>query len=90
MDQETMQKLMDASLGGYTRDQLLEVFNKVADPDDWKECIQATIPASEFDLTCWAVGYFTGGGLEIVKEMERDGEIFYDIFGHGYYVHIGA
>ena len=81
---------MEQLYGGYTRDQLLEVFNKVADPDNWKGSIQATIPASDFDCADKAVCYFTGGGLEIVKEMERDGEIFYDVFGHGYYVHIGA
>jgi len=90
MDQETMQKLMDAALGGYTRDQLQDMFSEICDPDNWKECIQATIPASDFDCADKAVCYFTGGGLEIVKEMERDGEIFYDVFGHGYYVHIGA
>ena len=67
-----------------------EIFSEICDPDNWKECIQATIPASDFVLANTAVGYFTGGGLEIVKEMERDGEIFYDVFGHGYYVHIGA
>tara|TARA_R100000329_G_scaffold149694_1_gene140862 strand:- start:813 stop:1058 length:246 start_codon:yes stop_codon:yes gene_type:complete len=81
---------MEQLYGGYTRDQLLEVFNKVADSDNWKGSIQATIPASEFDLTCWATCFFTGGGLEIHNEINRDGEIFYEVFGHGYYVHIGA
>ena len=90
MDKATMQKLMDDARGGYTRDQLQDIFSEICDPDNWKECIQATIPASDFDCANKAVGYFTGGGLEIVKEMERDGEIFYDVFDHGYYVHIGA
>ena len=79
MNQETMRKLMDDARGGYTRDQLQEIFSEICDPDNWKECIQATIPASDFVLANTAVGYFTGGGLEIVKEMERDGEIFYDV-----------
>lgn len=90
MDKATMQKLMDDARGGYTRDQLQDIFDEVCDPDNWKDCIQAVIPASDFDLADKAVCYFTGGGLEIVKEMEHDGEIFYDVFGHGYYVHIGA
>ena len=75
---------------GYTREELSKAFHEVADPDNWKEAIQATIPASDFDIVNSAVIFFTGGGLEIVKEMERGGEIFYDVFGHGYYVHIGA
>ena len=86
----SIDKIIKDSMRGYTRDQLQNIFSEICDPDNWKECIQATIPASDFDLADTAVCYFTGGGLEIVKEMERNGEISYDVFGHGYYVHIGA
>ena len=75
---------------GYTREELSDAFFEVANPDNWKEEIQATIPASDFDIVNSAVIFFTGGGLESVKQFERDGETFLDVFGHGYYVHIGA
>ena len=60
MDKATMQKLMDDARGGYTRDQLQDIFSEICDPDNWKECIQAVIPASDFDLADKAVCYFTG------------------------------
>ena len=72
------------------KERMQDIFSQICDQDNWKECIQATIPASDYDLADKAVCYFTGGGLEIVNETERNGEVFYDVFGHGYYVHIGA
>ena len=35
-----------------------------------RNCIQAVIPASDFDLADKAVCYFTGGGLEIVGSFK--------------------
>ena len=75
---------------GYTREELSKAFHEVADPDNWKEAIKATIPASDFDIVNSAVIFFTGGGLDSVKQFERDGEAFLEVFGQGYYVHIGA
>mgnify|MGYP001160830781 CR=1 FL=1 len=76
--------------GEYNRDQLKDIFDKICNQNNWKDCVQSVILASDFDLADKAVSYFTGGGLEIVKEIEHNGEIFYEVFGHGYYVHIGS
>jgi Tfp pilus assembly PilM family ATPase len=54
---------------GYTREELSKAFDKVANPDNWKDEIEATIPASDFDIVNSAVIFFTGGGLESVKQF---------------------
>ena len=46
----SIDKMIKDSMRGYTRDQLQDIFSEICDPDNWKECIQATIPASDFDL----------------------------------------
>lgn len=81
-----MEFWMSKSKGGYTREELLDAFDKICDQGNWKDCIKATIPALEYRKADAAAVYFTGGGLDIVAER---GDVL-DVFGHGYYHHIGA
>jgi len=41
------------------RDRLLPIFNRVANPDDWKAPISAWVDAAEVDNVVQAIGYFT-------------------------------
>jgi hypothetical protein len=45
---------------GYTRTALKKAFDAVADPDDWKAPIEATIHQSMLDVTAKAIWFFTG------------------------------
>jgi hypothetical protein len=86
MDVKEMEYWMSKSMGGYTREELQGVFDKICNQENWKDCIKATIPTSEYRKADVAAVFFTGGGLEIVAER---GDVL-DVFGHGYYHHIGA
>tara|TARA_E500000318_G_scaffold54190_1_gene50468 strand:- start:400 stop:660 length:261 start_codon:yes stop_codon:yes gene_type:complete len=86
MHVKEMEYWMSKSRGGYTREELQDAFDKICNQENWKDCIKATIPTSEYRKADVAAVYFTGGGLEIVAER---GDVL-DVFGHGYYHHIGA
>lgn len=44
---------------GYSRAALQAAFDKVANPDDWKDSICAMVPAEVLDLVCAAIEFFT-------------------------------
>jgi hypothetical protein len=73
----------------FTREQMLEWFNKVHDPENWKNPIDTVIdkPSSE-DMVCIsdAIGYFAGGGTQII---ELPGNKI-RVTAPGYYMLIGA
>ena len=48
MDITEMEYWMSKSKGGYTREELQDAFDKICDQENWKDCIKATIPTSEY------------------------------------------
>jgi hypothetical protein len=63
-----------------------EVFNKIANRENWKAGINAWIREADFDECKEAAVFFTGGPIEIVQRV--GGSV--RVVGLGYYHHIGA
>lgn len=80
-------------LTGITRQRLCDLFNTVADPDNWKNPIDAVIdldPADE-ELLKRAVVFFTGSVATIERDpFGRDNGIEARVVADGYYNAIGA
>jgi hypothetical protein len=76
----------DAVFFNYTQEELQQAFDKIKTPSNWKEPIQATIPAEDYNLASAAVAYFTGSQLEI--EDNTSGQ--YIVYAAGYYAAIGS
>jgi len=79
------QETIDSWMRGYTREQLSEAFNKVANPANWKYPIDAVIPKADLDVTETAVTFFAGCSVEVVED--RGDEV--RIQAIGYYLAIG-
>lgn len=71
-----------------------KLFGEICNKENWKDEINAIIDEDKFDEYDNAVGYFTGGGLDLVESYRDKGSKLPKgkcrVFGHGYYVHIGA
>ena len=72
---------------GYNRKQLHEAFDAVKDKKAWKMPIDAIIPSDKVDVTEAAIGFFAGGGAEVIKTF-KNGTV--RIIAPGYYELIGA
>jgi len=72
--------------GGYTIEQLQAAFNKITNKTNWKKALKGVIEASEFRVTEKAAIFYAGSPLESRKLP--DGRL--EVWGDGYYVHIGA
>lgn len=51
---------------GYYHDELVEAFQKVEHPENWKLPFNAVISVDEWEITAAAVEYFTGSTLDLV------------------------
>lgn len=51
----------------YTQDQLEAAFNKVSNPKDWKDEINAIIDCSEIDVTVAAIEFFTATKVNVLS-----------------------
>ena len=72
--------------GGYTTEQLQAAFSKITNKKNWKKALKGVIEASEFDVTEKAAIFYAGSPLESRKLA--NGKL--EVWGGGYYVHIGA
>jgi hypothetical protein len=70
----------------YTQEELQQAFDKIKTPGNWKESIEATIPADDYNLAAAAVAYFTGSNLEIEDSSSNN----YTVYAAGYYAAIGS
>lgn len=91
-DSEIIDPKYVGGLTGITRQRLLDLFNVVVDPEDWKNPIDAVIdldPADEQTLI-QAVIFFTGSVPEIERHPFGGGDIETRVIADGYYRTIGA
>ena len=77
---------MIVSTHGYTRMQLVDAFDSIADPSNWKLPITAIVKLDELDLYNEACVFFTGGCLT-VEYIQGDRAA---VSGAGYYEIIGS
>jgi len=75
------------SLNGYTRGELSNAFDKIADPSNWKMPILKLIHKDEFDISNEACIFFTGSALKHAGVDENDCML---VSAAGYYNTIGA
>lgn len=59
-------------------------FDKVADPDDWRNPIEAIILASEYKEVNDAVVFFTGTSLAIKKQFMHGNKKYFHVSSEGY------
>ena len=64
------------------------LFKKICNAENWKLGIEAMIPKAKFADYDQAVIHFTGGGLKIVTNEDKNGMV--GVVGYGYYHHIGG
>lgn len=74
------------SAQGYTRKQLSDAFDSIADPSNWKLPITGIVKLDELDLYNEACLFFTGGPLT-VEYIQGDRAA---VSGAGYYEVIGC
>tara|TARA_R100000951_G_scaffold106031_1_gene100216 strand:+ start:1008 stop:1253 length:246 start_codon:yes stop_codon:yes gene_type:complete len=71
-----------------------KLFGEICNKKNWKDEIDAIIDEDKLDEYDDAVCYFTGGGLDIVESYRDIGSKLpkgkCKVYGHGYYVHVGA
>ena len=77
---------MVVSTQGYTRKQLVDAFDTIADPSNWKMPITALVKLDELDVHNEACVFFTGAPLTV--EHVRHG--LAAVSSPGYYETIGA
>jgi len=77
---------MIVSAQGYTRKQLSDAFDSIADPSNWKLPITGIVKLDELDLYNEACLFFTGGCLT-VEYIQGDRAA---VSGAGYYEVIGC
>lgn len=70
-------------MGGYTHQQLDEAFDKVKDPDHWKNRIDAVVDADMRDVLDVAIPYFTGTAADFDDEDMEPGKL--RVFADGYF-----
>lgn len=78
---------MVVSTQGYTRKQLSDAFDKIADPSNWKMPILKLIHKDEFDISNEACIFFTGSPLNDAGIDENDCML---VSAAGYYNTIGG
>ena len=86
MSKEVSMDDMVVSTQGYTRKQLSDAFDTIADPSNWKLPVTGIIKLDEVDLYNEACLFFTGGGLT-VEYIQGDRAA---VSGAGYYEIIGS
>jgi len=69
-----------------TRGMLLAAFNKVADPENWKNPINAVIPLKDRNIVDRAIKYFAGS----VAKFSWCGNNSWYVKANGYYMDIGS
>jgi len=71
-----------------------KLFGEICNKKNWKEDINAIIDEDKFYDYDDAVGYFTGGGLDIIESYRDKGSKLPKgkcrVYGYGYYVHCGT
>ena len=86
MTTETLRKMIEDSMGGFTQEQLQDGFRKVANPSNWKMPIDAEIDPKDRDVVARAVPFMTGGDVHF--EELPSGRL--RVTGPGYYNSVGA
>lgn len=71
----------------FTREALLEAFEKVQSPSGWKYPIDTIIESKDLEITVESISYFAGSPT-FVEETLKNGKI--KITAPGYYVCVGA
>jgi len=77
---------MIVSTKGYTRKQLSDAFDSIADPSNWKLPVTGIVKLDDLDLYNEACIFFTGGPLT-VEYIQCDRAA---VSGAGYYEIIGS
>ncbi len=67
---------------GFTQQQLKAAFEKVEDPANWKNPINASVKQADLAITMLAVEFFTATKVEIVQLMSNGSVV---IHAPGYY-----
>ena len=70
VEARTQEEHMESLLGGYTHEELQQAFNAVADPDNWKAPIKATIQGisrESADRIQYAVEFYTATQCQVTK-----------------------
>lgn len=60
----------DIVYNGFTEEQLRTAFDKMADPDDWKGPITATMPGECVMLAVSAIEFYTGATPQVSLNMD--------------------
>jgi hypothetical protein len=84
--EKMMQELDLQKVGKFTRGELKEAFNKVANKENWKLPIDAIIHESEMEIVEEAVIFFTGSIPSLFDAPEDKVRVV----SKGYYFEIGA
>lgn len=69
---------------GYAPELLREVFDKVCDPDDWKNPIAVTVLGEFVNVTVAAIEFMTATVPSVTMLQSGDGSIRYLIESEGY------
>ena len=77
---------MVVSTQGYTRKQLVDAFDTIADPSNWKMPITALVKLDELDVHNEACVFFTGAPLTVEHVQGNRAAVS----SPGYYETIGA
>lgn len=78
----------NAVFAGFSQEQLTAAFDKVKDPENWKNPINRTVvlPESEWPVTHAAIAFFTGSEAVIFPRANGKARVR----ANGYYLTIGA
>ena len=58
----------EVAFAGHTWNELNDAFKRVANPEDWRGPIRATVSYDDWRITDHAIVFFTGASPEIVKD----------------------